>query len=551
MATGMATETEAEAATEDAAEARERVVAKQRATWERVLVGRERPAFPAPDLTLKERFNELAQMQPDAPYLVYRDEELSYGACNERARRFAAALQRLGCGRGHRVMLCMANAPDLVLLCHACFKLGAIVVCANPLEQRRDLRAKLEDCRPRAVIADERSYPALRDLAEELGTAAPCVRLLASLRVDELPPQPEPVVRLDPDDVQVLQYTGGTTGVMKGCCHTSRGYLASSAAMAQAFVPVLGAFPARTLVALPMGHGSGFTTAVTSPLMAGGSVVLVDALKPSLEDVLAAIERSRPTVWPTVPLVINRYISNEELRRRYDLSSVRIVLTGAAPLARDTILRFEELSHARITEAYGLSEAVNVVTLSPVGRPVAGKVGVPLANTDVLLVDVRTGRVLDEPGAVGEIVVRSPSVMKGYWNDPQRTAEQLRDGWLHTGDLGSFDECGLLQIAGRKKEVIIVSGFNVYPRDVAEALLAHPDVAEAHVVGIPDDERGEVPAALVVRAPGARLTEADLIAFCKRTMTRYKVPRRICFVDALPALGNGKPDGVAMSRWRF
>ncbi len=526
--------------------ARERILEKLRAAWDNVLVGQERPPFPVPALTLKERFNQLAEAQPDKPYLVHRDGELSYGASNERARRMAEALRCLGCVKGDRVMLCMANAPDLVLLCHACFKLGLVVVCANPLENRRDLQAKIEDCTPRTAIVDELSFPAMRAIAEALGAKAPRVRLLASLRIDDMSVQLEPDVAVDPDDVQVLQYTGGTTGVMKGCCHTSRGYLASSAAMAQAFAPVLAHEEWRTLVALPMGHGSGFTTAVTSPLVAGGTVVLVDALKPSLEDVLAAIERHRPTVWPTVPLVINRYIGNGELRNRFDLSSVRIVLTGAAPLARETILRFEALSRARIVEAYGLSEAVNVVALSPVGRPVAGKVGVPLANTDVVLVDVQTGRVIDEPDAVGEIVVRSPSVMRGYWNDPRRTAEQLQDGWLHTGDLGTLDERGMLQITGRKKDVIIVSGFNVYPRDVAETLLAHPEVAEAYVVGVEDVERGEIPAALVVRTPGSTLSEEGLIAYCKEAMTRYKVPRRVCFVDELPALGNGKPDGRAM-----
>lgn len=334
---------------------------------------------------------------------------------------------------------------------------------------------------------------------------------------------------------------------MKGCCMSHRAYIASSMAQRQAYAPALAEGEYKTLVSLPMGHGSGFTTAVTGPLMPKASIVIMDALKPSIADVLCAIKKYRPTIWPTVPLLLNRYVATPDLQKYCDLSSIRLVLSGAAPLSSKTFTWLAKRG-IKVAEAYGLSEMVNIVTMSSVKEDALGRVGVPMAHIDVVLADVATGELIEDADVSGEIVVRGPSCMKEYWHDEERTRHQMENGWLYTGDMGVFDERGILRITGRKKNMVIVSGFNVYPQEVADTLCEHPDVREAWVCGVPDEERGEVCAAYIVKNEASCMTAGDLRQWCRMHMTRYKVPRVIKFAECMPVMENGKPDCGAMKQ---
>lgn len=537
----------------------EEYVRGMREKWHAALGDDARLPFGVPVISLKERLNEIAETAPDRPYIYYRSSCITYGALNSMARRAANGLCDLGVCKGDRVMVCMANSPVPVLLCHAAFKIGAIVICTNPLESVEDLSKKIADARPSVIAVDRHSSLHVSQALDAAGVEV--LSLLYQMTEPDLfldghpatalidmigkASSDEPSVDVSPDDVAVLQYTGGTSGVMKGCCMTGRAYVASSLARMGACRSLLKPGEEKTLVSLPMGHGSGFTTAVTAPLMPASSIVLMDKLKPTIVDVLRAIKVHRPTVWPTVPLLLNRYVATPELRQYCDLSSVKMILSGAAPLPEKTADWLVRRG-LKIVEAYGLSEMVNIVTMSSVVEVAQGKVGVPLGNTDVVLVDATTGELVEEPGRAGEIVTRGPSRMKEYWHDADRTRQQIEGDWLHTGDMGVFDEQGLLKITGRKKDMIIVSGFNVYPQEVADTLCEHEEIREAWVFGVPDAERGEVCGAVVVRSEGSVLSEDELRQWCRETMTRYKAPRVVCFVEAIPVMDNGKPDHAAM-----
>jgi long-chain acyl-CoA synthetase len=543
----------------DQHEKREEGLKRLRAQWEALTEDGSRSAFEVPDTTLKERLNEIAETTPDAVYICYRDEQYTYSQINAYARKIANGMVAHGVKKGDRVLISMANSPLPIIVSHACFKIGAIVICANPLESVDDLSKKLNDAQPSVVFIDCHSYPnmakACRDSSApiqvffnsdaEPGAAIDGVPVYDVSELVENSEDAEPFCETHLDDVVVLQYTGGTSGVVKGCLMTNRAYISSSIAVFRALEPGITSKELRMLISLPLGHAGGFSAAVTMPLMPGSVMILADSLKPSLESALQAMERFEANVWPTIPFFLDAYKRSPEMQQRYDISMLDVILSGAAPLSESTVAWFSE-HDVSIVEAYGMSETVNYVTVSPLHHHRVGTVGVPVANMDVLLVDCNTGELVNSPGTSGEIIVRGDLMLGGYWNNPERTAESIVDGWFFTGDTGAFDEDGMLRITGRKKDMIITSGFNVYPQEVAKKLCEHPAVADAWVFGVPDERRGEIPAAYVLRKEGSSISSEELIEFCRSSMTRYKVPRAIMFGTEIPALNNGKPDVAAI-----
>jgi long-chain acyl-CoA synthetase len=343
---------------------------------------------------------------------------------------------------------------------------------------------------------------------------------------------PAPAVPLDPEATATLLYTGGTTGVSKGAELTHRN-LASNARQLLAWIPQ--AEPGREvlLAALPLFHSFGLTVVMNAGVALGAALILIPDPR-DVRGIARSIARHRVTFFAAVPTHFAAVADLAE-SEGVDLSSVRICNSGAAPLPEEVLRRFERLTGGKISEGFGLSEASPVTHSNPVeSLRKIGSIGVPLPGTEARIVDPESGTRELPPGEVGELVIRGPQVMRGYWNRPDETAGQLKDGWLFTGDLARVDQDGFCYIAGRKKDMVISSGFNVYPDEVDRVLAAHPAVLEAASIGVPDARRGESVKAFVVLRAGHAASVSDLRAHCGEQLAPYKVPREIEFLDALP-----------------
>ncbi len=514
-----------------------------------------------PPLTVKYLFNHHAATHPERDYLIIEDIRLSYGLCNVMARKFANALLGLGVGKGDRVALMAPNVPQYVLALHACFKIGAVVVPVNPLATEREIAHALSDSGAEMIIAVAlfAHKPIAILKAKETPLKKVLVVQLQSMPVEIEPgdgvydtteligpmDDAEPTVPVFPDDVALLQYTGGTTGVSKGCVLLHKNLVSMAYQETYWFAPILDpAVIQKTLAAIPLYHIFGFNTNVNFNLVVGGAIVLVP--QPTTDNLLAAINKHEPTFFAAVPTMIiglNQHagITGSKVR------SIKGMISGSAPLPLEALRAFESLSGAVITEGYGLSETSNVLTCNPihtVRKP--GGVGLPFPDNELRIVDLDTGT-RDMPiGEVGEIVARGPTLMREYWNKPEETAQAVRDGWLYTGDIGRFDEEGHLFIVDRKKDMILCSGFNVYPREIDELLHTHPKVLRACSFGIPDQKRGETVKVCIVTKPGETLSAEEVIEFCRQALSPYKVPKVVEFVPELPLTAVGKPDRKAL-----
>jgi long-chain acyl-CoA synthetase len=340
-----------------------------------------------------------------------------------------------------------------------------------------------------------------------------------------------------PDDLALLQYTGGTTGTPKGAMLTHRNLVANTL-QAAAWFPGLREGGEVLLGAVPLFHAYGLTGVLLLGVAAAAEIVLLPRPRP-LGVVLEAVQRFRPTLFPGVPTLYAGLVDHPRVAD-YDLRTGTLCLSGAAPLPASLVERFEAISGGRLVEGYGLTETSPLTHGNPVrGERREGSIGLPVPSTDARVVSLETGEPLP-PGRDGEIEVRGPQVMRGYWNRPAETAEALRDGWFRTGDIGRMDEDGFFYVVDRRKEMIDASGFKVFPREVEEVLLLHPAVSEAVVAGVPDPYRGETVKAFVVLRPGASATAAEIEAFCRLHLAAFKIPRQVEFRTELPKSMVGK-----------
>jgi len=537
------------------------------AVWQRHYDPGVPPDLPADEATLVDFLRRSVDAYPDRPALVFRNRVMRYAELGDRVSGFAAALGRLGMGPGTRVAIHLPNLPQFVVAYYGTLTAGAIAVPTNPLYTPRELELQWRDAgcemavttdwlyhqrvraaRPRlpvrhyavATIAEALRFPlnvlaplALRRRQPPLAARIPAEAgihrfgaLVAGRRGSAA------AIPLDPDATATLLYTGGTTGVSKGAELTHRN-LASNARQLLAWIPR--AEPGREvlLAALPLFHSFGLTVVMNAGVALGAALILIPDPR-DVRGIARSIARHRVTFFAAVP---NHFAAVADLAESegVDLSSVRICNSGAAPLPEDVLRRFERLTGGKISEGFGLSEASPVTHSNPVeSLRKIGSIGVPLPGTEARIVDPESGTRELPPGEVGELVIRGPQVMRGYWNRPDETAGQLKDGWLFTGDLARVDQDGFCYIAGRKKDMVISSGFNVYPDEVDRVLAAHPAVLEAASIGVPDARRGESVKAFVVLRPGQVASVDDLRAHCGEQLAPYKVPREIEFLDALP-----------------
>lgn len=511
-------------------------------------------------------FGAVAHKLPGQPLM---DASMSYRDLRDAVNRFANALVKLGVKKGDRVAIYLPNCPQFAIAFYGTLKAGAVVAPVNPIYTPRELEFILRDSGAETIVALSQFYPKLQEVRAKTKLKnvivanikeyfPPVLKTLFSLAMEkkeghrvELAQGDHwfqdvlknesalaPSVSVKSEDDAVLLYTGGTTGLPKAA-QLTHANLYANAMQLRAWVPSAREGKEAYLTALPMFHSYAMTTCMNNSMLLAGTMILIPNPR-DLEHVLKSIAKHRPTYFPGVPTMYTA-INNNPATKKYDLKSIRACLSGAAGLPVEVAKNFEQLTGARLVEGYGLSEASPVVTANPVfGENRIGTIGVPVSDTDVKLVDVETGETEVPVGMPGELCVKGPQVMKGYWNKPEESAKTLRDGWLHTGDVAVMDEDGYFRIVDRLKEMIISGGYNIYPREIEEVLYGHPAVMDAAAIGVPDAYRGESAKAFVVLKTGQTATSEELIAYCKQNLAPYKVPRSIEFRDTLPKTLIGK-----------
>ncbi|MBV8713867.1 MAG: long-chain fatty acid--CoA ligase [Chloroflexi bacterium] len=535
------------------------------------------PGVPAdvdvPDEPLHVGLGRAAQAYPERVAIRFYGRSVTYRELDALANRFANALIGLGVRPGERVALLMPNCPQMVLAYYGGLRAGAVMVPTSPLYVESEVEHQLADSGASVVICLSALFgrvqsvrPHLPDLRQVIVTNIKDffptrLRVLFSLTRERrdghrarLPRDgrtfwlktllaraggSDPGVTVSANDLALLQHTGGTTGVAKGAMLTHRNLVANTLQVRAWFGPLANPDGSDIVLGvLPLFHIYAMTTIMNFSVYGGGTMVLQPRFV--VDDVLKAIQRERAQLLPGVPTMYMA-INNAKHLAHYNLRSLKGAISGAAPLPLDVQRRFEELTGARLIEGYGLTEASPVTHCVPLGRGHApGSIGVPLPSTDAAVFDQETGTRQLPPGEVGELAVRGPQIMQGYWNRPEETAQVLRDGWLFTGDIAREDADGFFSIVDRKKDMIITGGMNVYPRDVEEPLYAHPKVREAVAVGVPDERWGEAVKVYIVLRDGQTATEQEILDYCHSRMARYKVPKLVEFRKELPKSMVGK-----------
>ncbi len=495
--------------------------------------------------TVVHMLADAASRAPDSTALVCGNRSLSYAQYLRCIASLAHELIEHG-ARGSRIALICGNSLDLPIATFACHAAGAQATPINPAYTSREFTHILADAAPTAVIYDAEAAPAVEPLIASLGIPHKVRLGVGGRTLDQckddiaqsLPEMPQP------DSLATLQYTGGTTGLPKGVNLTHR-QIAVNISQREAALPTR-ADDERILCMMPLFHVFAVAMCLHLAVYCRGRLVIMPRYSP--QGVLELIAKERITRLPAGPTVFIGLLSHEKLTST-DMSSLRTAYSGAAALPEETLRDWQKRIGSPILEGYGQSEAGPVLAyIREGGRHKPGSVGPALPLTDIQIVEVATGRTVLGTGKLGEIRARGPQIMSGYRDRPQETAQALRHGWLYTGDIGELDADGYLFLRDRKKDMIIVGGYNVYPREVEEVLFTHADVKEAACAGVPDSYYGEMVRAFVVLKPNAQSSAADLIAYCKNNLVHYKIPSRIFIVETLPRTTVGKIDRIQLRR---
>lgn len=544
------------------------------------------PGVPAlltiPDRPLPWLLDETASHYPSHTAFIYYGTKITYAQFSSYANRFAIALQRLGVQKGDRVAIALPNIPQYPIAFYGALRAGAVIVPTNPLYTEREMQHQLADSDAKVIVMLDAFYPVVRAVRKSTAVEhiiitspadflPPMLRTLYPLsqRKAKHPGPPLTAQEMSEDktlhsmktmldthtkggvelfnlpvpasgnDLAVLQYTGGTTGLSKGAMLTHRNLL-SNAIQTRNWTPHVSKGGEITLCVAPFFHSYGLTVGLNLSILAAATMVLVPQFK--AKAIVQDIHQYKPTLFPGIPTMYVAILREAGKRTEY-LSSIKYCLSGAAPLPAKVQSDFEQASGAKLVEGYGLSEAAPVTHCNPfTDERRQGSIGLPISNIEATILDAETGELLP-PDAIGEIVVKGPNIMQGYWKREAETKAIFVNGWMRTGDIGKMDEDGYFYIIDRAKDLIIASGFNVYPREVEEVLFQHRAVSEAAVVGVPDEYRGETVVAFVVLKSGfepSEKTKEELLAFCKERLTPYKVPKKLEFRTDLPKSLIGK-----------
>lgn len=527
-----------------------------------------------PDYPVPWVLEESARKNPNNVAISFLGQDITFRELNEAVNAVAAGLAASGFKKGDRAVVYMPNTPQFIMIYFGVLKAGGIVIATNPLYSERELQHQLQDCGAETVFVMSRYYPMLKNvqrggktkvkrvIVTHIKTYLPPVKrvLYSLLREKKSGDRVEieagdawfkdfltlgkqaarPDVPLTPEDVALLQYTGGTTGVAKGAIAVHRN-LVANARQLQEWITDLQYGKEVFIAAIPYFHSYGMVTAMILPLSIAAKLVVIPDPR-DLATVLSSIQKHKATFFPGVPamyVAINNH--PDVLAGKYDLTSIRACLSGSAPLLVETKERFEEITGGKLVEGYGLTESHVVSHANPLlGDNRAGSIGLPIPNIECRIVDSVEGDKELPVGGIGELLLKGPNIMRGYWNMPEETANTLRDGWLFTGDIARMDEDGYFYIEDRKKDLIIAGGYNIYPREVEEVLMTHPAVLEVAVAGVTDPKRGETVKAWIVKKAGDATTAEEITTWSKTQLAKYKYPRLIEFRDELPKSTVGK-----------
>ena len=525
------------------------------------------PSLEFQDLTLPQWLERAVRLHGDRPALCFVNGRLTYRELKDQVDRLATALAAMGAVRESKVAIQLPNLPQFVIAYYAIQALGAVAVPTNPTYTPREIEYQWNDagCTV-AVLADfiyEHRVKGIRDrvpIRHYVIASIPeylrfPLNLLAPLKlkrqkpplvarvapgpgvhffrklIQATPPQP-PRVTVRIDDLSTLLYTGGTTGVSKGAALTHAN-LSCNLQQLRAWFSKAEDGVEVMLGQLPFFHSYGLTVSMNLAVGLAAANVLIPNPR-DVPNIVKSVIKHRITLFPAVPATFQA-ICNYPNVSQLDLSSIKMCNSGSAPLSVEVLNRFEELTSGKISEGFGLTETSPVTHCNPLyGTRKVGSIGVPLPSTDAKAVDAETGARDMPANEVGELIIKGPQVMRGYWNKPTETAQMIRDGWLYTGDLCRIDEGGFCFIVGRKKDMILCSGFNVYPDEIDRVLMGHPAILEAATIGLPDAKRGETVKSFIVLRPGHQVTADEVLAYCRENLAPYKVPRAVEFRDSLP-----------------
>jgi long-chain acyl-CoA synthetase len=523
-----------------------------------------------PESSLPLVLEQNARLVPGSIATEFFGSTLTYRELWDEVLRLANGMRKIGVEPGSKIAIMLPNCPQAVIAYYATLWLGAIVIMTNPLYVERELLHQWTDSGAEFLFVLDHLYPkaakvipktAIRGVIatsiseylpfylkylypikarfKKLFTSVPYEesrivnfgRLLASSRPDPIP------CAASPDGIALLQYTGGTTGIAKGAMLTHRNILANVVQLAL-WVTDLQCGKERFLAVLPFFHVFGLTVSLNLAIYTGCTIIITPRFDPG--ELINLIEKRKPTIFPGVPAIYTALMAHPKIDS-FDLSSIRFCVTGSAPMPVEILRTFEQKTGSTIVEGYGLSECSPVTHANPIdGVRKPGSIGIALPDTDCRIVDPDTG-LEDMPiGEVGELIVRGPQMMKGYWRNAEATIDAVRDGWLYTGDLATMDDSGYVFIVDRKKDLVISGGYNIYPREIEEVLYEHPKVQDAAAIGIPDPRKGEVVKVFVVPKHGESLDAEEIMTWCRQRLAVYKVPRQVEFRDSLPKTLVGK-----------
>lgn len=514
---------------------------------------------------------DAATKNPEKTALHFLGKELSYGQLYDSSLRFANGLSELGIGKGDRVAIMLPNCPQAVIAYYGILLTGGIVVQTNPLYTERELSHQLEDSGATAIVCLDQLFSRVAAVKELTGIQHVIVTgikdylpfpknmlypfvqkkqkpyVLVDIQYNDAVRSFKDVISksknaklqvdVDPKlDVALLQYTGGTTGPAKGVMLTHSNLVVNSMQCSMwIFQHRVG--EEVVLAALPFFHVYGMTVVMNQAIMTRAKMIILPRFDP--KQVLQTIQKHRPTLFPGAPTMYIALLNHPDLDK-YDLSSIKACISGSAPLPKEVQQKFQAVISGSLVEGYGLTEASPVTHANLIyGNQIKGSIGIPWPNTEAAIFSMERGE-FAEVGEVGELLVRGPQVMKGYWNQPEETAAVFHQDWLKTGDMGYMDDNGYFYIVDRKKDLIIAGGYNIYPREIEEVLYEHEAVQEAVIVGIPDPYRGETVKAFIVLKENMVCSEEDLNKYCRENLAAFKVPRVYEFRKELPKTMVGK-----------
>lgn len=524
-----------------------------------------------PEIPVCQFLTDSYNASPNKIAIHFLGKDLTFKEVYESANKFANYLRSLGVEKGDRVAIYLPNCPQAVIAYFGTMYVGAIVVQTNPLYTERELQYQMADSGAKVIISLDMLYPRVMKVIKETQIENVIVTGIKDylpfpknliypfiqkkqygfsvkvehsgfnhlfteiIKTGKAAPVTDETFDFE-NDLALLQYTGGTTGFPKGVMLTHKNLVANTK-MSHAWLPQTTDGEESVLGILPFFHVYGMTTVLIISIMARNRMILLP--KFDVEDTLKTIDKQKPTLFPGAPTMYIGLLNHPDLEK-YDLSSIKACLSGSAPLPVEIQEKFEMITGGKLVEGYGLTETSPVTHANFVwANRISGSIGVPWPNTDSVILRSGETEVLP-PGEIGEIAIKGPQVMKGYWNRPEETAATFSDGWFLTGDLGYMDENGYFYVVDRKKDMIIAGGFNIYPREVEEILYEHEAIQECVVAGIPDPYRGETVKAYIVLKEGKDVSEKELNEFCRQNLASYKVPRFYEFRKELPKTAVGK-----------